>query len=96
MKSRKSPQHNLTLSIPLSDFDFAEDAVTKTLDKINLIKTPSLDCIAPSVLKRQIFRSANLLQYFSMNLLIWKSPRHLEISKCYPYIKKKERWITIG
>ena len=59
-------QHNL---IPLSDCDFTEDAVTKALDKIKIYKTLGTDCIAPRVYyKRQNIISANLLQYYSINL----------------------------
>ena len=40
--------------IPLSDCDFTEDTVTKSLDKIKVNKTPGPDCIAPSLIKGKI------------------------------------------
>ena len=44
-------QHNL---IPLSDFDFTDDAVTKALDKIKVNKTPGPDRIASRVLRDKV------------------------------------------
>ena len=37
--------------IPLSDYNFTEDTITKALDKIKVYKTPGPDCIAWRVLK---------------------------------------------
>ena len=48
LKSRPA-QPNL---IPLSDFNFTEDAVTEALDKTKVNKTSGSDCIAPVVLNQ--------------------------------------------
>ena len=44
-------QHN---QIPLTDYNFTEDAVTKTLGKIKVNKTPGPDYIAPRILRGKI------------------------------------------
>ena len=54
--------------IPLSNCHFTEDAVTKALDKIKVNKNPGSDYIALRVLKEETLKSANLLQYYLMNL----------------------------
>ena len=69
--------------IVLNACDFNEDTVTKALDEIKVNKTLGPDCIVLRVLREATYQVSKHL----------KSPRHLEISKCYSNTNTR-RYIT--